>query len=362
MTNFDILTTFLNTYLNSIQFGYSAIQPSVNFLLSGLITITIAMTALLTWTFGDWEGMIRGLIQKILLIGFILLVVQNWQHFTDIVGEGLAQLGLKAGGTSMSASSFLNNPTSIVVTGFLLCKQICAQADAVPGGTLGLANLPDKFIYGLAAVGVFLSFLIIALQVLVTFIEFKIINLAALVFVPFQIWPKTEFLSQRSFGFMFSSGIKLFVLALIVSIGLTFTVRLTVSTTPDLQNALAILSGSVMLMTLAIAVPSLAQSLIAGGPQLSAGNAAMGAAAMGAVVGGAGVYSASALGQIGRGGGAVTDRAVKNVGQSGVEQMKRAATAGGAEANNNSLSQMAKASNTTGGTAPPNDNPPSGNP
>jgi type IV secretion system protein TrbL len=360
MTNFDVLNTFISTYLNSIQFGYSAIQPEVNFILGFMITLVIAITALLTWVWGDWEGMIRGLIAKILIIGFVMLLVKNWQTYTDDVGGGLTSLGLLAGGNSVSAASFLTNPTSIVHTGFLLCKQICAQADAVDSGALGIKNLPDKLIYGLAAIGVFLAYLVISLQVLVTFLEFKIINLAALIFVPFSVWQKTEFLSQRAIAFMFSSGIKLLVMALIVSIGLTFTVQLTVNSTPNMENALAILSGAVMLMALALEVPKLAMSLIQSAPQLSSGSAALGAGAIGGVVGGAGVLAGRTLGQIGQTGGTITQRATNNVGASGVEQMKRAAAAGGADANNSTLAAMAKAANVTGGGSKPNNNPPSG--
>ncbi|MDE2344189.1 MAG: type IV secretion system protein [Betaproteobacteria bacterium] len=360
MTNFDILGTFMNTFLNSISFGYAAIQPAVNFILAGLITIVIAITAILTWAFGDFEGMIRGLIGKILLIGFILLLVQHWQAYTDDIGTGLAQLGLRAGDNPITPVQFLEDPTTITYQGWELAKQIWGQGNAVPGGHFGVDNLPDKFIYGLAGIGVFLSFLIVSLQVLVTFLEFKIINLAALIFVPFAIWPKTEFLSQRTFAFMFSSGIKLFVLALVISIGLTFTVKLTVSTTPDMQNALAVLTGSVMFMALSLAAPNLAQSLISGSPQLTASTAAMGAGALAATVGGAGVMGARALGGIGQAGGAMIEHGNRRNAE-GFEQMRRAATAGGGgNANATTLSQMAKAAATGSGSAPPNDNPPSG--
>jgi type IV secretion system protein TrbL len=360
MTDFSILGTFMNTFLTSIQFGYSSIQPAVNFLLAGLITIVIALTALLTWIWGDFEGMIRGLVGKILLIGFVMLLVQHWSSYTDDIGTGLTQLGLKAGGSTITPAAFLQDPISIAGTGFLLCKQICAQADAVPGGSLGVSNLPDKLIYGLAAIGVFLAYLIISLQVLVTFLEFKIINLAALIFVPFAIWQKTEFLSQRAIGFMFSSGIKLFVLALVVSIGLTITVQLTISTTPNMENALAILSGAVMLMGLAIAAPNLAQALISGGPQLTAGNAAVGAGALAATVGGAGLAAGRALGGVGSVGGAMIEHGNKR-NAAAVEQMRNAATVStGANANASTLSKMGEAAATNGPSPTPPTTPPSG--
>ena len=344
MTNFTVLGTFMATFLNSINFGYAAIQPTVNFLLGGLITIIIALTAGLPWMFGDWESMIRGFVGKILLIGFILLVVQHWQAYTDDIGTGLTQLGLRAGDNPISPVQFLQSPIIIIHQGWELARQIFGQGDAVPGGHFGVDNLPDKFIYGLAGIGVYLSFLVISLQVLIAFLEFKIINLAALIFVPFAIWQKTEFLSQRSFSFMFSSGAKLFVLALVVSIVLTFSVQLTVSTTPNMENALAVLAGAVMFMALSLAAPSLAQSLISGGPQLGAGDAVRGATALGGAVVGGGV----ALNEAGKGVAAVSRGAVA-AGGWGVEQMRRAAGAG-VGSSPSPLSQMAKAAATDSGS------------
>jgi type IV secretion system protein TrbL len=355
MTNFDVVGTFIQTFLNSINFGYSAITPSVDFIMGFMIVVVITLTAGLTWIWGDWEGMIRGLVGKILLIGFVLLLVNHWEAYSNDVDVGLTQLGLKAGGTNASANTFLENPQSIVAQGFLLCQALCANADNLPGGGIsGLQNLPTKLIYGIAAIGVFLAYAVMALQIFVAYIEFKIINLAALVFVPFAIWPKTEFLSQRAIGYMFSAGTKLFVLALVISIGQTVTVQFSVSSTPDMQNALAILIGSLMLMALAISAPQLAQALISGGPQLGAANAAMGAAATAGVIGGAGVLGGKALGQIGAAGGAVTGRAINNVNQSGVEQMRRAATVStGGNANATTLNQMAGAAATNGGGSKP---------
>jgi type IV secretion system protein TrbL len=309
-TDFNVIGTFMNAFLNSVNFGYTAIQPSVNYLMSFMITLVIILTALFTWIWGDWESMIRDLVSKIVLIGFVILLVDHWQTYTDDVGVGLAELGLKAGGTSvLTVTSFLQDPIKIVTAGYTLCESLSKAADTIPTGHFGFANLTERLIYGLAAIGVFLAYCILAIQVIVTYLEFKIINLAALVFVPFAVWKRTSFLSDRSIGYMFSAGIKLFVLALIVSLGITFTVQFSVSSTPSPQNALAVLTGALMLVMLAISIPKLAHALIAGGPQLGAGDAAIGVGATAALVGGAGFYGARALGAAGRAGGSMMDRA-----------------------------------------------------
>ena len=355
-SNFDVLGKFMNTYLNSVGTAYANITPEVHFFMAGMITLVIAITALFTFIWGDWETVVRGLVGKIILIGFFLYLIDNWPSLTNDIGLSMTQLGLSAGGQGTSATTFLQNPITIVVTGIQLCLAICQNADHMSGGgIMGLDNFGTKLIMGLAAIGVFLSFAILALQVVVTFLEFKLVNVAAFIFLPFGVWQKTAFLSDRSIGFVFSAGSKLFMLALVVSIGEQFVTQFTVSTTPDVQNALVILMGSLMLMMVSIAVPRLAAALISGGPQLGAGDAAMGAGALAGTVGGAGLAAGRALGGAGQIGGAVTGAAVNNVHQAEVEQMRRAATVGGGgNANATTLAQMAKAATTDSGSSPPN--------
>lgn len=354
-SNFDVLGKFMKTYLNSVGTAYANITPEVHFFMAGMITLVIAITALFTFIWGDWETVVRGLVGKIILIGFFLYLIDNWPSLTNDIGLSMTQLGLSAGGQGTSATTFLQNPITIVVTGIQLCLAICQNADHMSGGgIMGLDNFGTKLIMGLAAIGVFLSFAILALQVVVTFLEFKLVNVAAFIFLPFGVWQKTAFLSDRSIGFVFSAGSKLFMLALVVSIGEQFVTQFTVSTTPDVQNALVILMGSLMLMMVSIAVPRLAAALISGGPQLGAGDAAMGAGALAGTVGGAGLAAGRALGGAGQIGGAMAEHGNRRNAEA-FEQYRRAATAGGGgNANATTLAQMAKAATINSGSAPPN--------
>jgi type IV secretion system protein TrbL len=350
MTDFGVISTFMNAYLNSINTGYSNIQPSVNFIMGFMIILTIITTALLTWVWSDWETVIRGLISRFLIIGFFLLLVEKWQYYTDIIGYGLTALGLKASGSGQSATTFLQDPTSIAMTGYNLFKQLMQTANTFPTGVTGFGNFINILLYGIAAMLVFMAYVVIALQVFVTFLEFKLINLAALVLVPFAIWQKTTFLSDRAIGYMFSAGLKLFVLAMVVSIGVTFTTQFVVDPVPDFANAFSILVGSVMLMSLAIFVPRLAQALITGGPQLGAAEAAIGAGASGALIGGGAYFGGKAAAAIGnalgptRGG----DGGSTNGGRPGLDAVRAAATAGTGGSTAGNTSPFSRASRARG--------------
>jgi type IV secretion system protein TrbL len=123
---------------------------------------------------------------------------------------------------------------------------------------------------------VIVSFFVLAVQLFVTLIEFKLTTLAGFVLVPFALWNKTAFLAERVLGNVVSSGIKVLVLAVIVGIGTGIFGQFTWPTPGDItiDNALAIMLAALSMLGLGIFGPSIASGLVSGAPQLGAGAAA----------------------------------------------------------------------------------------
>jgi type IV secretion system protein TrbL len=147
---------------------------------------------------------------------------------------------------------------------------------------------------------VIISFFILAVQMFVTLIEFKLTTLAGFVLVPFALWNKTAFLAERVLGNVVSSGIKVLVLAVIVGIGMGLFGQFAeapVGNQLTIQNALAIMLASLALLGLGLFGPAIATGLVSGAPQLGAGSAAGAALVAGglAVAGGAAVVGAGRL-------------------------------------------------------------------
>ena len=139
------------------------------------------------------------------------------------------------------------------------------------------------------------AFFILAIQLFVTIIEFKLTTLAGFILVPFALWNKTSFLAERVLGNVIASGIKLMVLAIIVGIGSTIFGSITGTFTPGavtLEQAASTILGSLSLLALGIFGPGIATGLVAGAPQLGAGAAVATAAGTGAAVVGAGALAA----------------------------------------------------------------------
>ena len=145
-----------------------------------------------------------------------------------------------------------------------------------------------------AWVMVLLAFFILAIQLFVTLIEFKLTTLAGFVLIPFGLFGKSAFMAERVLGNVISSGIKVLVLAVIVGIGSTLFSQFTTGmagTQPSIDDAMAIVLAALSLLGLGIFGPGIANGLVSGGPQLGAG-AAVGAAAAGGGVVAAGLAGA----------------------------------------------------------------------
>jgi type IV secretion system protein TrbL len=149
---------------------------------------------------------------------------------------------------------------------------------------------------------------VLAVQLFITIIEFKLTALAGFVLVPFALWNRTSFLAERVLGNVIASGIKVMVLAIIVGIGSGFFVEFTPlpGGQADLGQAMSLVLASLALLGLGIFGPGIASGLVAGAPQLGAG-AALGTAAAaagtvalggGAAIGGARAVGSGALGAV----------------------------------------------------------------
>ncbi len=112
-----------------------------------------------------------------------------------------------------------------------------------------------------------LAFFILAVQLFITLIEFKLTTLAGFVLIPFGLFSKTAFLAERA-GNVVSSGVKVLVLAVIVGIGSTLFSQFTsgAGAQPSIEDAMALVLASLALLGLGIFGPGIANGIVSGGP------------------------------------------------------------------------------------------------
>ena len=305
MNDVSVIDRFLDTFSRYIDSGFGLLQGEVAFLTATLIVIDMTLAGLF-WALGHASGqgedVIAKLLRKVLYVGAFAYIIGNFNTLAGIVFRSFAGLGLTASGSSLSMGNFLQ-PGRLAKTGIDAAAPILEQIKQMAGFPEVFVNITSIVVLFLAWGIVILCFFVLAVQLFVTLIEFKLTTLAGFVLVPFALWNKTAFLAEKVLGNVVSSGIKVLVLAVIVGIGtgLFAEFKIPAGAEPSIDQALVIMLASLSMLALGIFGPGIATGLVSGGPQLGAGamaGATLGAAgaAIGVGAAAAGVGSAVAAG------------------------------------------------------------------
>ena len=293
-----VLDDFLNKFRAQVDAGFGLIQGDVSATLGTLVVISIVVTAIL-WAIDENQNVLASLVRKTLLVGFFVFLVAQWPTLSKTIVNGFAALGLKAGGGAMTLTDFTTSPSKVVLAGITVIKALMLYVKQVaPGPVEFFANIDVVLMALIAAIGILIAFVVLAIEIVVTIIEFHIVTLIAFVTVPFGVLTQTSFMSERAIGYVVSVGIKLMALAIVVSLGTTVFNSYTVSAAPDINEDVGLLLGAVVMVMLALKIPAIAGALISGGPQLNAGSALMGAAGVAAGVAGVGLAARMAGGAV----------------------------------------------------------------
>ena len=217
MNNVGVIDTFLNTFTTYIDSGFGLVKGDVGFLSSTLIAIDITLAGLF-WAWGADEDVMQRLIKKTLYIGFFAFIIGNFNNLAGIVFNSFAGLGLKAGGSSLSTTSFLQ-PGRIAQVGLDAGQPLLDAASQMMGFTSFFANFVQIAVLMVSWLLVLTAFFTLAIQLFVTLIEFKVTTLAGFVLIPFALFNKTAFLAEKVLGNVVASGVKVMVLAVIIGIG-----------------------------------------------------------------------------------------------------------------------------------------------
>jgi type IV secretion system protein TrbL len=324
-----VLDDFLGVFTSYIDSGFGLLGGEVAFIATTLIVIDVTLAALF-WAWGADDDIIARLVKKTLFVGVFAYIISNWNNLARIVFESFAGLGLMASGTGFSTADLLR-PGRVAQTGLDAGRPLLESISDLMGWIAVFENLVQILCLFFAWALVILAFFILAVQLFVTLIEFKLTTLAGFVLIPFGLWGKSAFMAERVLGNVVSSGIKILVLAVIIGIGSTLFGQFTAGfggATPTIDDAMAIVLAALSLLGLGIFGPGIATGLVSGGPQLSAG-AAIGT---GLAVGGAAVAAGGATMLAARGGGAALS--------GGAALARSGATAAGAASSAYTLSSM----------------------
>jgi type IV secretion system protein TrbL len=299
MNDLNVVDRFMAAFIRYIDSGFGLLGGDVGFLTTTLIGIDITLAGLF-WAMGGEQDVIGRFIKKILYVGAFAFIINQFSTLADIVFRSFAAAGLTAGGGTMSADDLLK-PGRLAGIGFSAAWPLLQQIADLTGPVAFFTNFMTIAVLLIAWALTIITFFVLAVQVFVTILEFKLTTLAGFVLVPFALWNRTSFLAERVLGNVVSSGIKVMVLAVIIGISSNFFNDFTTASgqEPDLAQALSLVLASLTLFGLGVFGPGIASGLVAGAPQLGAGAAlgtAVGAAGVTALAGSAAVGAAGAAG------------------------------------------------------------------
>lgn len=274
------VNSFLDQFLTVASNGFGLIQGDVTYVLNALIVISIVLAGA-QWALAQ-EAPLAPFFRKVLFIGFFAFLINNWQFIAGAINESGAMLGLRAGGGGLSMAE-LHNPGRVGQIGIELFGRTVLLGH---GMNIITDFVPLITIY-VAAFFVMLGFFVLALQLFVMLIAFKLGSLAAFVALPWGIFNGTAWVAERPLGWVVGSAIRLFVIAFVASVSITFVNTLPATLTLDAGGALQVLFFGLTVLALAWFAPQLASEVVQGQPHLS-GNDAFRAGTAVALAGAAG--------------------------------------------------------------------------
>lgn len=283
-----VIDRFLEVFTSYIDSGFGLLGGEVAFIATTLIVIDVTLAALF-WSWGEGDDIIARLVKKTVFVGVFAYIIGNWNALAKIVFNSFAGLGIKASGTGFSATDLLH-PGRVAQVGLDAGRPILNSISGLMGYISFFENFIQIAVLLFAWIVVLLAFFVLAVQLFITLIEFKLATLCGFVLIPFGLFGKTAFMAERVLGNVISTGVKVLVLAVIVGIGSTLFTEFTTAlgpAQPTIDDAMTIVLAALSLLGLGIFGPGIANGIVSGGPQLGAGAAAGTAfAAGGAIAGG----------------------------------------------------------------------------
>lgn len=299
-----VLDTVLNNFRTQIDSGFGTLTGPVEASLAILIVVSVASMAIL-WAADETNHIWGHLIRKILLVGFWAYIITNWQSLAIAFISAFGKLGIGAGGGPSGLATFLNTPSQVFVIGFKDARALFDFAAYCMGqpngwGTLTfpasinpatqLAFLFQQLVVMLeaivAAIILIFAYGWLALEIVVTVLEFHIVTLVAFCVLPFGVLQPTRSLAENAIAYVFRAGFKAMVLGIIIGLGSTFLSSNLIIENPGALPTLNTMCGLalsvIVILMLAIHAPKYASAVVTGSPSNTAGSLAGTAAGIGA--------------------------------------------------------------------------------
>ena len=265
-TDTGILDDIAKSYKSATGGWATVLLGYANRLFMLLATIELAWSAAI-WVLdkSEFQSLVSAMAKKIMWLGMFYALLLNGHTWVPFIIDSFSQAGAAASNNTTGLS-----PSEVFSTGL-------DNAAAMLSGALQMGffeAIGAIVIVGFAAILVVLCFAIIAAQLLVALVESYIVISAGLIFLGFGGSRWTNDFVQKYISYAVGAGVKLLMLYLVIGIGNAQAQgwkALLIADESFFHSVFTVLGGAMMLTFLAVQIPSLAASMLAGSPTLTGG-------------------------------------------------------------------------------------------
>lgn len=260
------LDTILLTYEQAIISNYDNVKQLMQPTFIILMTIDLAWGALLALLDGR-TSFVPFLVNKIMRYGFFLWLFREFEWIVNSIIDSFALIGAVIGGSN---TSIIQSPSIMIDKCYSLVYPLWVHATENSISIMNL-NVGEFFTLSLVMFFICLSFFIMIIQSIVTYIELYIICIFTMVLIPFGVYKRTCNLTEKAIGGLISVGIKIAVLQAILSISCTVLNGLAVDVVNnDLKSYMVLCCSCLICAFLSWQAPSVVSGLLSGSPSLTA--------------------------------------------------------------------------------------------
>ena len=309
----EVLDTIVDKFKGETSKWETAIKAAAISLFWILAAIEFAVSAIfLALSGAGAQTFAAEIVKRILMVGIFFFILDNGTSIADAIIQSFRQLSKNAGGVEFAPSAIFNSGLNIAQK---VVQNVSFWSDT--SKSVGLI---------IAALVVVFCFALLAAIVIVTIVEMYIVTYAGIILLGFGGSNFTKDYAVKYLTYAVSVGLKLMVMALVVSIGEGIITSIANSfSNSSTKDVFTVVGVAVVLLAVTKALPSMLQSIVVGSSVGSntalAGVAATAAGAtVGTLAGGAAVTGAAMAG-----GGSVGQMAGRAIGAVGQAAFDRAA-------------------------------------
>jgi type IV secretion system protein TrbL len=274
ITNPAQVTELLRAFLDVLNEGYGLLEPSTFWLLMqfGKWYLVMALIAVLMRATNPAEVLL-GFGLSLLKFLFYQVLTVNWRALCDGFAGAMMALGAMVGGGGLTPDDILN-AGRIMGLGWRTTQPILAHWQRISGLWDALGAPTDFLLFAVGVLASLVAFFILAVQIVLAVIEFKVISVLAEPLLAFGLFQPTQFIAEAVVKGTVAGAVRLGATALVIGIIIPIinTLGLPPARVPTYWIALNTAAGSLLLMLAAWKVPAYASSLLGGAAAQAAGD------------------------------------------------------------------------------------------